>query len=148
MQGSFESFVTNFVHSSFKAFLATIFLKTGEIHTGFERELESSSLDATALKYELLEARKVLVVRLNQLSVLKTSFFSGLSRLSYSLFSFSSTIDSYGSVEVQRCRNFTALSFISSFLLTTFKDTAGAMNFNNSWNLVQLKKGKCMYTSR
>ena len=82
------------------------------------------------------------MVRLNQLSVLKTSFFSGLSRLSYSLFSFSSTIDSYGSVEVQRCRNFTALSFISSFLLTTFKDTAGAMNFNNSWNLVQLKKRK------
>lgn len=148
MQGSFESFVTNFVHSSFEAFLATIFLKTGEIHSGFERELESSSLDATALKYELLEAKKVFSSTFESTISLKNIFFLWSEQVSYSLFSFSSTIDSYGSVEVQRCRNFTALSFISSFLLTTFKDTAGAMNFNNSWNLVQLKKGKCMYTSR
>lgn len=147
MQGSFESFVTNFFHSSFKAFLATIFLKTGEFHTGFERELESSSLDATALKYELLEAMKIFSGTFESTISPKNIFFLWSEQVII-LFSFSSTIDSYGSVEVQRCRNFTALSFISSFLLTTFKDTAGAMNFNNSWNLVQLKKGKCMYTSR
>lgn len=75
MQGSFESFVTNFVHSSFKAFLATIFLKTGEIHTGFERELESSSLDSTALKYELLEARKVFSGTFESTISLKNIFF-------------------------------------------------------------------------
>lgn len=75
MQGSFESFVTNFVHSSFKAFLATIFLKTGEFHTGFERELESSSLDATALKYELLEARKIFSGTFKSTISLKNIFF-------------------------------------------------------------------------